>query len=157
MRRLMRLLAGTAGVLVTLLLLSPWLLYAAMLASIEGRPAKPERMVPATEQARIWRLADGQGELRTEPMTPYGFAWELFAPTGQPAPGETLAYWVSRDFLQAQPHRNMLTWHLSNAALTIWLTRNWTAEELASAVAPIASKWPSPKTDSASVVPPAQL
>ena len=156
MRFVMRLLAGTAGVLVGLLLLSPWLIYAVMLASIEGRPARPERLVAAQEQARIWQLADGTGALRSEPMSPYGFAWELFAPAGQPPAGETLAYWVSRDYLLAQPRRGMLTWHLSNAALTIWLTRNWTAEELASAVVPIASQWGSRKPDSATGAPRAQ-
>ena len=141
MRWVMRLLAGTAAALVSLLLLSPWLIYAGMLASIDGRSTRPESLVPAQEQALLWRLADGTGEPRTEPMSPYGYAWELFAPTGPPAPGETLAGWVSRDYLRAQPRRGMLAWHLSNAALTIWLTRNWTAQELASAVAPIAAKW----------------
>ncbi|MBI3345793.1 MAG: hypothetical protein HY020_01110 [Burkholderiales bacterium] len=152
----MRLLAGTAAALVSLFLLSPWLIYAAMLASIEGRPTRPESLVPAQEQVRLWRLADGTGEPRAEPMNPYGYAWELFVPTGQPAPGETLAGWVSRDYLRAQPRRGMLAWHLSNAALTIWLTRNWTAQELASAVAPIAAKWPPRKPDSAPEAPPTQ-
>ncbi len=149
----MRLLAATAAGLVSLLLLSPWLIYAGMLASLDGRPMRPEHLLPAQEQVRIWQLADGTGDLRSEPLSLYGFAWELFAPTGQPAPMETLAGWVACEHLRAQAHRSMLGWHLSNAALTVWLTRNWTAQELTTAAAPIAANWPARTAGSAPAQP----
>ena len=37
--------------------------------------------------------------------------------------------------LNHQRHKGMSWWHLSGAALAIWLSRNWTDEEILSAAA----------------------
>lgn len=144
MRRLLRYLTILLGTFVALLLLSPWLIYEEALLSIEGRPAKPQRLASAEEQAAVWKLAKGAGPLHVERLNPYGYAWRLAStPLGRPDPSETLAYWVSREYIWAQPERRgMGRWHLSNAALTIWLTRHWSAEEMASFLAPVVAKWP---------------
>lgn len=142
LRYLTALLMGAAA----LVLLSPWLIYEATLQSIEGRPVKPVRMASAEEQAAVWKLARGSGPLHAEPLNPYLFIWKLTStPAGQPDAGETLAYWVSREHVWALPERRgMGRWHLYNAALTIWLTRHWSAEEMASFMAPVVAKWPPP-------------
>jgi hypothetical protein len=142
MHKALRLLFWTAAALLLLSPLSPWLIYEATLANIDGRPAKPAQMASAEQQARVWQCARGTGELRVEPMNPYGFVGRFIAGDPAPVPGETLAYWVSREHIWTQPRRSMLWWHLSNAALTIWLTRHWTAEELASALVPVVSQPP---------------
>lgn len=128
--------------LLVLALASPWLIYEATLLNIEGRPVKPAQMASAEQQGWVWQCARGTGELRVESMNPYGFVWRFFTQDPAPLPGETLAYWVSREHIWAQPRRGMTWWHLSNAALTIWLTRHWTAEELASAMVPVVGRWP---------------
>lgn len=141
MRRALQSVAITAVIVLSLLLLSPWLIYEATLMNIDGRPAKPTRMASTDEQARVWRLARGRGELKVEPMNPYGFVWRFFSGDSSVSRGETLAYWMSCEHIWKQPRRSMAWWHLSNAALTIWLTRHWTAEELATAMVPVTNRW----------------
>jgi hypothetical protein len=140
MHLVLRSLLGLAVAMLVVTLLSPWLIYEVVLLNIDGRPAKPAQMAPAEQQAWVWQCARGTGELRVGPMNPYGVAARFFTSDFAPLPGETLAYWVSREHIWAQPRHSMLRWHLSNAALTIWLTRHWTAEELASALVPVVSK-----------------
>ena len=36
----------------------------------------------------------------------------------------------------------MSYWHLSGAALTIWVSRNWTTDQIVTAAAAIARSWP---------------
>ena len=130
---------------------TPFSLQVRQALSSDGRPVKPARMASADEQARVWRLARGLGELRVAPMNPYGFAWRVLSGDGSSSRGETLAYWVSREYMWTQPRRSMAGWHLSNAALTIWLTRHWAGEELATALVPVTSTWPprAPRQDMA--------
>jgi len=119
-----------------LVLLSPALLFQAVLWDLGPLPAKPAQLASAERQTQTWKLAKGEGAPHVDPMNPYGFLWRFVAGDPTPMPGETLAYRVARDHVMAQPHRSMLRWHLSNAVLAIWLTRHWTAEELATAGGP---------------------
>ncbi|MEO6276581.1 hypothetical protein [Roseateles sp.] len=143
MRKLLHFGAGFLGVLAVVVLLSPWLLYELGLSRFDTMPAKPAQMVTAEQQAWVWRLVHGTGQPKLERMSPYGVAWRLVS-GDQPSvtPGETLAYWMARDYVWRLPRRNMSWWHLTTGAMTIWLTRNWSAEELASAAYPVMSQWP---------------
>ena len=137
MRKAWRVPGLTAAVLLVVVMLSPGIAYEAIPLGMEGRPVKPVEMASADQQALVWQSARGSGELRVEAMNPYRFVWTLLSVDRTVSAGETLAYRVSSEHLLAQPRRNMLWWHLSNAALTIWLTRHWTSEELASAAWPV--------------------
>lgn len=137
MLRVWRVLGRSVAVLLVLAMLSPWLAYEAILLGIEGRPTRPVPLASVDQQAAVWQLARGHGPLRVESLNPYGFVWRFFSAEVSGTPGETLAYWVAREHIWAQPRRSMLWWHASNAALTIWLTRHWSGEELASAALPV--------------------
>jgi hypothetical protein len=60
-------------------------------------------------------------------ISPYGY----FLQGARPSPSARLAWIIARTFnaTHLEDHR-MFIWHLSGAALTIWLTRNWTPTEL---------------------------
>lgn len=123
-----------------LLLLSPWLAYEAILLGIEGRPTKPLPLASLDQQAVVWQLAGGHGVPQVAPLSPYRFLWRFFTGDASRVPGETVAYWVAREYVWAQPRRGMLWWHAANAALTIWLSRHWTSAELTSAALPVVER-----------------
>lgn len=129
---LARALAGTVVLALVLSLLAPWLAYEIVLARLEGLPARPQQMATPAQQAEIWQRAGGEGPLAVEPLNPYGFVLALVA-RERVRPGDEMAAWVARAHLQQQPRTGMLAWQLRNAALTVWLTRHWSAQELASA------------------------
>ncbi len=70
-------------------------------------------------------------------MNPYSLALRLLtAPEARTPPGELLTWQVASSYLsEHNRHKGMGWWHLSGAALAIWLSRNWTSEEILSAVA----------------------
>lgn len=140
MRLLLRALAATVAAAVALCLLAPWLAYEIALARLPALPARPQQLATPQQQDEVWRKAGGEGALVVEPMNPYGFVIALVARDRVRA-GEDLAAWVARDHLLAQPREGgMLSWHVSNAALSIWLTRHWSSQELATAACAVAAK-----------------
>lgn len=145
MRKGGRFLTCVLGVLGLLIALSPWLLYELGLSRFDAMPTRPTHLATAEQQAWVWALARGSAQPRLEPMNPYVFVQRFLSGDGRSTPSESLAYWVSREYVWQLPRKSMGWWHLTNAALTIWLTRHWTAEEIASAAYVIASKWPQRK------------
>jgi hypothetical protein len=142
MRQRTRLLGGVAAALLLLVALSPWLTYALVLSRFDTLPARPGRVASAEQQAWVWALARGTGVPNVAPMNPYRVLNDsFFTEPSSPSAGETLAYWVAREHVRKLPPRRMAWWHLSNAALAIWLTRHWSSEELASAAYAIAIRW----------------
>ena len=140
MSLLLRGLAATVALSLALCLLAPWLAYEAALARLPALPERPRSLATPPQQDEAWRQAGGEGPLVVEPMNPYGFVVALIT-RDRVRPGEELADWVARDHLVAQrAEGGMLGWQVSNAALTVWLTRHWSAQELASAAYAIASR-----------------
>jgi len=142
MRKLLRFSGGVLGVLAVLVLLSPWLLYELGLSRFDAMPVKPAQIVSAEQQAWVWGLARGTGQPKVEPMKPYGYVLRFFSGDPRATPSESLAYWVSREHVWNLPQNRMGWWHLTNVSLTIWLSRHWTTEEIASAAYPVAIKRP---------------
>ncbi|HEY9105462.1 MAG TPA: hypothetical protein VIN58_02200 [Roseateles sp.] len=137
---------GVLGALALLAALSPWLLYELGLSRFDAMPARPAQLVTAEQQAWVWALARGTGEPKIEPMNPYEYVILFFThDVLAPHPRELMTAWVASDHNLKQPRTGMGWWHLSDAALTIWLTRHWTTEEIASAAYAIAAKWPTRK------------
>lgn len=131
MRKFLRVLLGLLCTAVLLVVSSPLWLYALGLSFIEGRPERPTAMASAEDQARVWQLAGGQGAPVVESTNPYRLVLDLWRETDT-RPGERVAMWVSGDYVigHQKGKNGMAGWHLSNAALTIWLTRNWSTEDL---------------------------
>ena len=118
----------SVAVLVAGIALLPGLLYLLGLALVEGRP-KPADRAPSG-------VAACSSEPRTgyQPMNPWRFAAQLFgkdAMQKKVPEVEREAYWVARRHLWRQPRHGMLRWQLSGTALTIWITRHWSAAQIA--------------------------
>lgn len=144
MRTALRLLLGLLCTLALLVVSSPWWIYVWGLSRVEGRPERPVVMASAEDQARVWKFARGEGAPQVESINPYGAAIDFWRGDLRPPPGERVAMWVARSHLMDQQRSaGMLSWHGSYAALTIWLTRNWTAEELMTAASrsPMVQRW----------------
>ena len=111
---------------------APWAVYYAGLRGIVGRP----------EQSAANRATDAQLELlRAELRVPGDLTVPVLSPwdyvltfAGYPdrLPRSTMAAWVvARSYNYPPDHRaRVFSWHLSGAALMIWLTRNWTSDQI---------------------------
>ncbi|WP_431262393.1 hypothetical protein ACQ859_19870 [Roseateles chitinivorans] len=134
MRIVLRLLLAVLCTAVLLVVSSPLWLYALGLSLIEGRPERPAAMASAEDQARAWQLAGGHGAPVIESTNPYQLVLDLWRETDT-RPEERVAMWVSGDYVidHRKGKNGMLGWHLSSAALSIWLARNWSTEELLTA------------------------
>ncbi|WP_141832678.1 hypothetical protein [Herbaspirillum sp. SJZ107] len=141
MRLVRRFIVVTACAMLALLLALPLVLYWKGLSDIDGRPPKPQQLASLEQQALVWRRAGGQGKRNIEPMNPYSYIVRIFSDSACLAsPEERLAWSFASTYLREHRRQaGMSAWHLSGAALTIWLTRNWTTEEILSAAA--ASGW----------------
>ncbi|HEV6967003.1 hypothetical protein [Roseateles sp.] len=133
MRILFRILAGIVGLSLASCLLAPWLAYEVALARMGTLPVPPRPLATPQQQAEVWQRAGGEGPLVVEPLNPYGFVLALVG-RDRVRPGEEIAYWVARAHLMGQADQGgMLGGQIRSAALTVWLTRHWSAEELATA------------------------
>ena len=121
----------------TLILASPLGLYWLGLSGIDGLPEKPLHLASKEQQAFVWKSARGDGVPRIKAMSPYSLAITLLVKKAPSAPPDQLIVWrvASNYLLSHQRHKGIGWWHLSGAALTIWLSRNWTDEEILSAAA----------------------
>lgn len=129
----------TAISTVLLLLLSPLLLYCVGLKNIDGRPGKPSvSTVQQKEASAVWSMLKESGMVKVTPLNPYLYLKSLIGDRPLP-PGAKVAWYVARDYNNRNlKHKRGIWWHVSGAALTIWLTRNWDADELIAKAAEIA-------------------
>ncbi len=124
--------AGKAWISVVVLVagiaLLPGLLYLLGLALAGGRP-KPADRAPSGMAA-----CSSEPRAGYQPMNPWRFAAQFFdkdVMKKKVPEVEREAFWIARRHLWRQPQRGMLRWHLSSTALTIWITRHWSAAQIA--------------------------
>ena len=110
-------------------ILGPWALYWLALSQIDGRPSHASNSVFTAEEAEtLSRRLREAFPVHVERLTPYSYVWA--GAHGHTLPGTQLAWLVAKSYnLENLPHRSGW-WHPSGAALIIWLTRNWTVDEL---------------------------
>ncbi len=125
------------GAILVLLTLLPGIIYFVALYNIDGRPTLAQKcQLNAAQKLVLWRdqgeLAESENDVVTRAMNPWGFAARFhFGSLSKRNPGERAAWFVARNHnFTHLGNRRMAWWHVSGAALTIWLTRHWTAEEL---------------------------
>lgn len=135
MRRIRRFIAILVCATAALLLVFPLALYKLGLSGIEGLPQKPLKLASKEQQTLVWKRARGNGAPMIEAMNPYSSAISLLAEIDvRPPPDQLILWWVASDYLMEYCRHKGMGWcHLSGAALTIWLSRNWTSEEVLSA------------------------
>ncbi len=122
---------GLLSVIFLIALLSPWLVYETALSNVIGRPSIGNtNFVSREDAAEIWLELKETGPIRMEIMTPYSYLFFLIL-DGPNSPGSRLAWYVARDYnANRLKDKRMIWWHLSGAAMTVWLTRNSTVEDL---------------------------
>jgi len=140
-----RLGAAIVATLVALGLLAPWGLYELGLSNIEGRPnPPPEHLVSTDDDALLRRVLRAQHGISVVPLSPMSYFASLFE--GRPKvsaedSGADAAWLVARNYNASHlKSRRSIWWHLSGAALTIWITRNWTPDQVLSRAAEIAKQ-----------------
>lgn len=106
----------------------PGICYLLGLASIQGRPQpvvavgvdRTACAVPARHQK------DG--------IDPWRYATALWMPgTVHLSPVQRDAATIAAGYLLGRPRTGVARWHLANAALTVWITRHWTVEQIVDA------------------------
>ncbi|MFZ6734537.1 hypothetical protein ACO0LG_21580 [Undibacterium sp. Ji42W] len=100
------------------------------MSNITGRPEPAKIAVISPEKKTlIWKGLKEQGAIHVEVLTPYDI-YSLLLDKPYPA-GSRLAWYVARNYNHDHLRdRCMVNWHISGEALTVWLTRHWSADEL---------------------------
>jgi hypothetical protein len=111
----------------------PWLFYGIGLAKVDGRPLHASQTVVTPEDAEaLWRRLRIPQPVRLDPVSPYSYVQALvFGDQKILGPSARIAWIIASSYNigHLTDHRAW-AWHLSGAALTVWLTRNWTPNEL---------------------------
>ncbi len=78
----------------------------------------------------IWDQFEESGPVSATPLSPYSYALAL-ATSDRLPPGARIAWFIARNHnAENLKNRHMIWWHTSGMALTIWLTRNWSTDQL---------------------------
>lgn len=128
----MSLRAPLAVLLVALVAASPWLAYGAGLANVAGTPDAPQAryLTPAELEPLHLRLRKA-GALTVPRLSPLDYAMALVDPERLSSGGVAVARFVAADYVRAHARwRAPAALRLSNGALTVWLTRNWTSDQI---------------------------
>lgn len=115
----------------------PGVAYLVALNRVEGRPVAADPAAYTTETiGAAWALCREPLPLSVYTLNPWQWLISFHDLDIQHRPpGERAAAFVARRHNAGNPQtRNSFWWHASNAALMIWITRHWTAEQLGATV-----------------------
>ncbi len=110
----------------------PGVVYLIALARVHGRPvaANPADYSSDAIDAS-WTRCDEKTPVAVQAISPWGWAGEfLFGHTLEASPGERAAWRIASTHNLAHPVGGNLWWHASGAALTIWVTRHWSPQQI---------------------------
>ena len=111
----------------------PWVLYEIGLGNINRLPTLSESPgLTDAEATKLWGKLKEVGPVKVEKLNPYKYVTYLFGSEAYESyTGGRLAWFVARNHnAENINNKRSIYWHLSGAALTIWLTRNWNTEQL---------------------------
>lgn len=117
---------------ITLLLLLPGIVYLVALDRVDGRPT-PANPSGYGEEAinASWVGCYEHLPLRVEATNPWNYVGRfIYGDPLRTTPGERAAWRVAATHNSNHPLESGFWWHPSGAALTIWITRNWSAEQI---------------------------
>jgi hypothetical protein len=103
----------------------PWLIYWIGLGMIDGRPNYATHVATAEEVDSLCKRLRISQPVQVDALSPYSYLL-LGADRGK----STAIAWVIARAYNVEHLSDRRYWHLSGAALIIWLTRNWTPTEL---------------------------
>ena len=137
--RLLAVATSITAVLIVLIALAPLGLYALGLSNVDGRPNPPSSSHPTpADVALLARTFRTSKPITVEPLSPWAYvSFILEDPKRAAAEGGVDAAWVIARQYNAHhlEKRSSTWWHLSGAALTIWITKHWTSDQVLSAAA----------------------
>lgn len=103
----------------------PWLIYWIGLDKIDGRPNYAARSITSEEIDNLYERLRLSKPVRIDPLSPYSYLLQGIHGSAS----ARIAWPIARHY-NGQHLSDHHYWHLSGAALTIWLTRNWAPPEL---------------------------
>ena len=124
-RRLWIAIALAVAIMLSAVAAAPWALYWKGLNEIEGRPTPATQAATAEQIDGLLQKLRLTHPVRVRPMSPYSYLLQ----GGTSDPSARIAWVVARSY-NVKHLSDRRYWHLSGAALTVWLTRNWTLTEL---------------------------
>ncbi len=137
-KTLLLIIASTVVALVS----APWLLYAIGLMNVSGRPERAKISITDKEAKILWNELNETGPVHISKIGPWDYI--LLFGADDPLkgiPGMKAAGFVARDHNSGHlNNKRMGCWHLSGAAVTIWLCRNWTTEDILAKVKEISGR-----------------
>ncbi len=109
--------------------LVPWALYFGGLGGINGRPSYAEN-VPTIENVQaLWKEFRINEPPEFKKLTPHGYILMFFR--GEIDSSSAFAWHIAKHYnLHNLKYKGNSWWHFSGAALTIWISRNWTEEQI---------------------------
>jgi hypothetical protein len=130
LRPSLRSLIGLVGIALIAVATRPWLLYEIGLAKIDGRPYHASQATAASEDVEALSRTLQMSQVTIERLSPCSYIWAIVAGDGRAfGQGVRVAWLIARSY-NVDHLVDHSAWRLSGAALTIWLTRNWTRDEL---------------------------
>jgi hypothetical protein len=120
----------------------PLSLYWSGLANIEGRPQPTTSKDIAADRTILQEKFGSSAPIVVPVLNPWTFVWSLCS-VAVPDVGASALWVVVRNYNYTHLRkRRMSWWHLSGAALTIWVSRHWTPDQVVASAAAIARSWP---------------
>jgi hypothetical protein len=123
-------------------------LYGIGISNIEGRPEPPMQVSNlAIDSAFLQHAFRSREPVAIRVLNPWTYAASLVTNDIDFSSynGSTAAWVIARNYNSSHlKDRRMTFWHLSGAALTIWVSRHWTAEQIVTAAAAITRSRPNP-------------
>lgn len=108
----------------------PWGLYWLGLDAVADRPQPPQALASKADQQALWQRAGCEGEPEAAVLDPVTYLLSASV-QARPAPIVAFAWRVASEHQQSRPRpQGPLMRHLAGAALTIWLTRHWSVDQL---------------------------
>jgi len=126
---------SAALILLGLLLSAPGFLYLVALWGIDGRPV-PVDDASVVEKLAIagWRACGERGPITIKPDNPWAIAGRLLTNEyPDDSPGRRASWAIARNY-NNEHLSSYASWHPSGVALTIWISRHWTARQIAATV-----------------------
>ena len=136
-----------AGMLGGLIILAPAGLYALGLRNVNGRPSPPASCHPTlTDRVLLEHAFRMSQPITVKPLSPWAYVNFILEDDSRDAAagGVAATSLVAQHYnVQHLKDRRSIAWHLSGAALTIWITRHWSADQVLCAAVDVLRQTPS--------------
>lgn len=123
--------------LLALLIAAPGLVYVIGLSKLHGRPTPADpALFSRNEIAAAWAQCHESPPGAAVATNPWSVAGNLlFGSPRHVKSGEHAAWRIASAHNAGSPLQSSTAWHISGSALTIWITRHWSAEQIGATLA----------------------